>query len=53
MIFTMEEVGKLILKQNDVMEFKNEFNKLYPLAGIDNMFFHNFFHLSLNGRNQF
>ena len=49
----MEEVGKLILKQNDVMEFKNEFNKLYPLAGIDNMFFHNFFHLSLNGRNQF
>ena len=29
MISTMEEIGKSFLKQNDVIEFKKEFDKLY------------------------
>lgn len=53
MILTVEEIGKSFLKQNDVIEFKNEFNQLYSLADINNMFFYNFFHTSLEDGNHF
>lgn len=53
MISTMEEIGKLFLKQNDVIEFKKEFDKLYSLTDINNMFFHEFFRSAMNDGNQF
>ena len=53
MISTMEDIGKLFLKMDDVIEFKKEFNKLYSLVNHNNMFFYNFFHSSLSDRNQF
>jgi len=53
MISTMEKIGKLFLKQNDVIEFKKEFNKLYSLADYNNMFFYNFFHSAMHDGNQF
>lgn len=53
MISTMEDIGKLFLKLDDVIEFKNEFDKLYSLVNHNNMFFYNFFHSSLSDRNQF
>lgn len=53
MIFTVENIGKLILKQNDVIEFQKEFHRLYSLIDVNNMFFYDFFHSSMNDRNQF
>lgn len=53
MIFTMEEIGKLFLNQNDVVDFKNEFDRLYSLVDYTNMFFYDFFHSALEDRNQF
>lgn len=53
MISTMEDIGKLFLKLDDVIEFKNQFDKLYSLVDYNNMFFYNFFHSSLSDRNQF
>lgn len=50
MISTMEDIGKLFLKLDDVIEFKNEFDKLYSLVNHNNMFFYNFFHSSLSDR---
>ena len=49
----MEEIGKLFLKQNDVRDFKKEFDKLYSLADYKNMFFYDFFHSVISDRNQF
>lgn len=53
MISTMEDIGKLFLKLDDVIEFKIEFDRLYSLVDYNNKFYYNFFHLSLNDRNQF
>ena len=44
MISTIEEIGKSFLKQNDVIEFKKEFDKLYSSMDYTNMFFYDFFH---------
>ena len=49
----MEEIGNFFLKQNDVIEFKKEFNNLYSLADINNMFFNEFFRSVMNDGNQF
>ena len=49
----MEEIGKSILKQNEVIEFKKEFDKLYSSTDYNNMFFYDFFHSVLSDRNQF
>ena len=43
MISTVEKVGKTLLKQNDVIEFKKEFDKLYSSINFDNLFFYDFF----------
>ena len=53
MIFTMEEVGKLFLKQNDVIGFKKEFDKLYSLADFNNMYLFEYFNTVLQDRSQF
>ena len=53
MISTMEEIGKSFLMQNDVIEFKKEFDNLYSLADINNMFFNEFFRSVMNDGNQF
>ena len=53
MIFTVERIGKSILKQNDVMEFKTEFKKLYSSISINNMFSYDFFDFVMHDRNQF
>lgn len=53
MISTMEYIGKLFLKIDDVIEFKKEFNKLYSLVDYNNLFFYKFFNSSFSDRNQF
>ncbi len=53
MISTIEEIGKSFLKQNDVIEFKKEFDKLYSSMDYTNMFFYDFFHSVMSDRNQF
>ncbi len=53
MISTMEEIGKSFLMQNDVIEFKKEFDNLNSLADINNMFFNEFFRSVMNDGNQF
>ena len=53
MISTMENIGKSILKQSDVIEFKKEFDKLYSSIDIDNLLYYDFFHSSINDGNQF
>lgn len=53
MISIMEEIGKLFLKQNEVIEFKKEFDELYSSMDYNNMFFYDFFHSVLSDRNQF
>lgn len=52
MISIVEKIGKSILKQNDVIEFKKEFNKLYPPKDFKNPFY-DFFDLSIKDGNQF
>ena len=53
MISTVEKVGKTLLKQNDVIEFKKEFDKLYSSINFDNLFFYDFFNTVMHDRNQF
>lgn len=53
MIFTVEEIGKLILKQNEAIEFKKQFNKLYYSNSLDNIFFHEFLNSTTYDGNQF
>lgn len=53
MISTVEKVGKTLLKQNEVMDFKKEFDKLYSSINFDNLFFYDFFNTAMHDRNQF
>lgn len=53
MISTVEKVGKSLLKRNDVMDFKKEFDKLYSSINYDNPFFYDFFNSAMHDGNQF
>lgn len=53
MIFTVEKIGKSILKQNDTIEFKKQFNELYYSKPLDNILFHEFLNSTTYDGNQF
>ena len=53
MMCIVEEIGKSFLDLNEVMEFKEEYEKLYSLADYKNPLYYNFFHSSLEDENQF
>ena len=53
MMYIVEEIGESFLELKEVSEFKEEFERLNSLADYKNLFYYNFFHFSLEDKNQF